>query len=454
MTKKEVHQIVKSLDSLCQDSCQKLWNHPEVGGEEKESADYFRKLLSEEGFVIVNEEQLEHAFYAEYGSGKPVIAILGEYDALPGLSQKVSDKKEAMKEGAAGHGCGHNLLGSASAVAAIAVKRFLENEGGEGTIRFYGCPEEELLSGKVKMAYYHMFDDCDMAISWHPMSTNMVYDSGYLASASAHFEFKGKSSHAAFAPEVGRSALDAVELMNVGVNYLREHVTSKARIHYTTESGGFSPNIVPPWAGSWYFVRAPYISDVKEILERVKKVAEGASLMTETSMEMKIDYGCCELLENHAYADLAYENLKEAELPEFTEEEMEFASKLESTIASENVERARKLYDTEGLPLSTKLGARDLYQINPLTAYSDSGDVSHMMPMCLISTSCWPVAVSPHTWQATASTGSSIGAKGALSAAQVMAGIAYDLYKKPEIREKIMREFCEKKEDYTPMYEA
>lgn len=453
MTKKEIHEIVKSLNSLCQKSCRTLWNHPETGGEEKESADYFRKLLSEEGFVIVNEEKLEHAFYAEFGTGNPVIAILGEYDALPGLSQKVSDKKEEAEQGAAGHGCGHNLLGSASAVAAIAVKRFLENEGIEGTVRFYGCPEEELLSGKVKMAYYHMFDDCDMAISWHPMSANMVYDNGYLASASAHFEFKGRSSHAAFAPELGRSALDAVELMNVGVNYLREHVTSKARIHYTTDSGGFAPNIVPPRAGSWYYVRAPYISDVKEILERVRKVAEGACLMTETTMEMKIDYGCCELLENHAYADLAYQNLNEAELPVFDKEEMDFAARLESTIAPENVEWARKLYDTENLPISLKIGARDLYKENPLTASSDSGDVSHMMPMCVFSTTCWPAAAAPHTWQATASTGSSIGEKGALSAAQVIAGIAYDLYTKPEVRETIMKEFLEKKDNYTPMYQ-
>ena len=161
-----------------------------------------------------------------------MIAILGEYDALPGLSQKVTDKKEPVKAGAPGHGCGHNLLGSAAAVGAIAAKRYLEAEGISGTVRFYGCPEEELLCGKVKMAYYHMFDGCDFAISWHPMSANMVYDNGYLASASAHFEFKGRSSHAAFAPELGRSALDAVELMNVGVNYLREHVTSKARIHH------------------------------------------------------------------------------------------------------------------------------------------------------------------------------------------------------------------------------
>lgn len=454
MEKKDLHNEVKKMKSLLESACRTIWEHPETGGNEKASADYFRKLLDEEGFKIVNEEHLEHAFYAEYGSGKPVIAILGEYDALPGLSQKVTDSKSPVTAGDPGHGCGHNLLGSAAAVGAVAVKRYLEAENVSGTVRFYGCPEEELLSGKVKMIYYHMFDDCDFAISWHPMSANMVYDSGYLASASAHFNFKGRSSHAAFAPELGRSALDAVELMNVGVNYLREHVTSKARIHYTTDSGGFAPNIVPPLAGSWYFVRAPYIADVKEILERIKKVAEGAALMTETEVEIKVDYGCCEMLENHAYGDLAYQNLKEAELPVFEEEEMAFAGRLLDTVAKTDVERAQKLYDTEGRPMTWKLNDRNLYQINPLTASSDSGDVSHIMPMCVVSTSCWPAGVAPHTWQATASAGCSLGEKGALSAAQVIAGIAYDLYNKAEEREAILKEFHEKKDNYAPMYEA
>lgn len=454
MEKKDLHLEVKKMESLLQTSCRTIWENPEVGGNEKASADYFRRLLDAEGFHIINEEHLEHAFCAEYGSGKPVIAILGEYDALPGLSQKVTDKKEPVKAGAPGHGCGHNLLGSAAAVGAIAVKRYLEAEGISGTVRFYGCPEEELLCGKVKMAYYHIFDGCDFAISWHPMSANMVYDNGYLASASAHFEFKGRSSHAAFAPELGRSALDAVELMNVGVNYLREHVTSKARIHYTTDSGGFAPNIVPPRAGSWYFVRAPYISDVKEILARVGKVAEGAALMTETQVEMKVDYGCCEMQENHAFGDLAYENLKEAELPVFDEEEMAFANRLLESVSDADKEKAQKLYETEGKPMVWKLNSRNLYEINPLTASSDSGDVSHMMPMCAISTSCWPAGVAPHTWQSAAAAGSSLGEKGALCAAQVIAGIAYDLYNKPEVREDILKEFEEKKDEYTPMYEG
>lgn len=453
MDKKELQSIVTSLEPMCTKTCRTIWQNPEVGGTEKKSSDYFRKLLADEGFTITNEPKLEYAFCAEYGSGKPVIAILGEYDALPGLSQKVCTHKEPVEEGKPGHGCGHNLLGTASATAAIAVKRYLEATKIPGTVRFYGCPEEELLSGKVKMAYYHMFDGCDLAISWHPMGANEVFDSGYLASASAHFEFKGRSSHAAFAPELGRSALDAVELMDVGVNYLREHVTSQARIHYTTDSGGFAPNIVPARAGSWYFVRAPYISDVKEILERVHKIAQGAALMTETSVEMKIDYGCCEMQENHTYADLTYKNMLEAELPKFTQEEQDFAAELEKSMAETAVKKAHALYDST-TALHTKVGPRELYLRNPLTASSDAGDVSHMMPMCSFTSACWPTSVAPHTWQSAASAGSTIGEKGALYAARVMAGVAYDLYNDPVLREKITAEFNEKKTDYTPMFEG
>lgn len=212
------------------------------------------------------------------------------------------------------------------------IKRFLEQEGIPGTLRFYGCPEEELLSGKVKMAYYHMFDGCDMALSWHPMSANMIYDEGYLASASAKFYFKGKTSHAAFAPERGRSALDAVELMSVGANYLREHVVDKARIHYTTDSGGFSPNIVPDKASAWYFTRAPHISDVKDILRRLTLVAKGAAMMTETEVETKIEYGCCDMVSEKSFADLTWKNLQEVGTPTYTEEEMEFARQLQATV--------------------------------------------------------------------------------------------------------------------------
>lgn len=452
MTKTQLHEIVKSLESLCQDSCRFIWNHPETGGAEEQAAEHYRQLFADEGFLLVNEEHLPNALCAEYGSGHPVIAILGEYDALPGLSQQAVEHMDPVCPGEPGHGCGHNLLGAAAAAGAIAVKRFLESEGISGTVRFYGCPEEELLSGKVKMAYYHMFDGCDLAISWHPMNANMVYESGYLASASAHFAFQGKSSHAAFAPELGRSALDAVELMSVGSNYLREHVTHKARIHYTTDSGGFAPNIVPPRAGAWYYVRAPHMSDVREILERVHKVAQGAAMMTETNVTMKVDYGCCELLGNSAYADLAYENLKAAPLPDFSDRELAFAKSLEATLPRWDAERAEKLYGTGDSPMAQAVSPRDLGLEAPLTASSDSGDVSQLMPMCLLTTACWPVGVAPHTWQAAAAAGSTLGEKGALCAAQAIAGIAYDLYTQPQTAATILREFRSKQDAYTPMY--
>ena len=455
MTKQSVYEEVQKLEEVCQESCRFIWNHPETGGNEKESADYLRKLLKSEGFVIVNEEKLEHAFYAEFGSGSPVIAILGEFDALPALSQKTESVKNPVTPGAPGHGCGHNLLGTGSAVAAIAIKRFLEKEGVSGTVRFYGCPEEELLCGKVKMAYYHMFDGCDAALSWHPMSANLVYDEGYLASASAKFYFKGKTSHAAFAPERGRSALDAVELMNVGSNYLREHTMDFSRIHYTTDSCGFPPNIVPDRASAWYCVRAPHISDVKEILERIHKVAMGAAMMTETQVEMKVEYGCCEMFPNHSFADLAYENLKEAPGLQYTEEEVRFAKELQATLDPAVLEKDEKVLGGKGAGMQAEVGARDLWKQVPLTASSDCGDVSYMMPMCAVNTACWPVGVAPHTWQATAANGTSLGEKGALYAARVLAGIAYDLLTKPEELEKVKAEFKAANDgSYAPMYEA
>lgn len=455
MAKQSIYDEVKNLEQFCKNTCVFLWNNPELGGNEKVSADYMRDLMKKEGFTIVNEEKLEHAFCAEFGTGKPVIAILGEYDALPKLSQRVCAAPNPVQAGAPGHGCGHNLLGAAAATAAIALKKIKEKEGFSGTIRFYGCPEEELLSGKVKMAYYHMFDGCDVALSWHPMSSNQVMNKAYLASSSAKFYFTGRTSHAGFAPERGRSALDAVELMNVGCNYLREHVTSAARIHYTTDSCGFPPNIVPDKAVAWYCVRAPRIADVKEILERIEKVAKGAAMMTETEVEMKIEYGCCEYNPNEKFAELTHKNLLEAPLPEYTEEEIRFAKELQKTLVPEILAKDEAIYESEGTGMADKVSSADLYLKTPLNASSDSGDVSFMMPMNLFTAACWPVGVAPHTWQATASAGASIGEKGAILAANVIAATAYDLFTKPELVEEIKAEFENKKtEEYSPMYYA
>lgn len=453
MKKQKIYREVEALEELCKEISKNIWNTPEVGGDEKESANYARELLRKEGFIIVNEERLENAFYAEYGSGKPVIAVLGEYDALPGLSQKVCGKREPIEQGKAGHGCGHNLMAAGSITAAIAVKRFLENEEITGTIRFYGCPEEELLCGKVKMMYYNMFDGCDLALSWHPMSANVVYDEAYLASVSSKFNFQGRTSHAAFAPEQGRSALDAVELMNVGANYLREHVIDKARIHYTTDSCGYPPNIVPAHAKSWYFTRAPHMTDVKDIIRRIELNAKGAAMMTETEYEMKIESGCYEMNCNHSFANLTYKNLLEAEEIKYTEEEIEFAKELQETLDKALMSKEKEYYSAYDTIMFKGVAQRELCYKAMLTGSSDSGDVSQIMPMNLFTSACWPVGCTPHTWQATASTGSTLGEKGAIYAARVIAGTAYDLLMNPEIREEIQSEFLRNRdEDYKPLY--
>ena len=451
--KREMLSAMEALRPLCESTAEALWNQPELGGTEQHSSDLFRQILSDEGFRIVNEPKLPYAFYGEYGSGSPVIAVLGEYDALPGLSQKCQITKEAVTPGAPGHGCGHNLLGAAALTAAIAIRRFLEQEQLPGTVRFYGCPEEELLSGKVKMAYYHMFDGCDMALSWHPMSANMVYEAGYLASASIKFFFKGQTSHAAFAPERGRSALDAVELCSVGANYLREHVTDKARIHYTTDSGGFAPNIVPDKASAWYFTRAPHISDVKDILRRLTLVAEGAAHMTETQVTAKIEYGCCDMLSEKSFTDLTWRNMQEIPLPEYTEEELAFAKSLQDTVDPGIKAHDEKVYEAKNKALADAVVSREAWEKAPLTASSDSGDVSQMMPMNLFTAACWPVGVGPHTWQSCASAGSSIGRKGAFYAAEVIAATAYDLFTDAALRAEIQAEFdSQDREKYSPMY--
>ena len=451
MSKQYVFDSVNELGSLCADTCRSLWENPELGGQEKQSADLMRSILSKEGFVIVNEEKMEHAFYAEYGSGRPVIAFLGEFDALPGLSQKECTVKEAVTEGAAGHGCGHNLLGAGAMTAAIAVKRLIEQGKLSGTVRFYGCPEEELLSGKVKMAYYGMFKGCDIALTWHPGSSNLVIDGGELACAYEKFYFSGVTSHAAFAPELGRSAMDAVELMNVGSNYLREHVISSARIHYSSDNCGFPPNIVPSKAVAWYAVRAPHMADVRSIIGRIENIAKGAALMTDTQVEMKIQHGCCEIRPNHKLSDLIWNNMCEAERPVYTEAELSFAKEMQDTLAPSIVDRDRAPYNCNEVMHST-VAPRNLWEKIPTTASTDAGDVSFQMPMCFFTVANLPFGVAPHTWQATAMSGSSIGAKNALYAARIMAGAAYDLLTQPDVTAEIIKEFKDANVEYSPMY--
>lgn len=456
MNKEALLQYLETREEELQRISENLWELAEVSGEEQQSAELFREVLRKEGFRMteVTGEDLEHAFYAEYGSGSPVIAVLGEYDALPGLSQQVDTQRAPKEKNGPGHGCGHNLLGTAALGGVLGIKKYLEETGGKGTVRFYGCPEEETLTGKVKMIREGAFLDCDLALSWHPMNVNSAIETGFLANNSIKFRFGGTSAHAAQSPESGRSALDGVELMNVGANYLREHVIDEARIHYTITNAGGAPNIIPADAESWYFVRAPHRKDVEAITKRLIKVAKGAAMMTETDMEYEIIGGTYEILPNSVLFELTDQNMQEIESPGYTNEELRFAEEIQKSLDPEMVEgemkkfitkeEADQPYQFEGVLSKEDSGAVEV------AGSSDSGDVSWIMPMNFFLAATWPLGVPAHSWQATASSGSALGRKGMHYASKVFAGIMYDLFHSPETVEKAKEEFKErtKKQQY------
>lgn len=449
MDKKALLEYVDSLEENVNEVSQHIWNNPEISGKEEKSANYYREQLDKNGFRIVNVDGMDHAFYAEYGTGYPTIAILGEFDALPDLSQKVDTEYNPVDEKGPGHACGHNLLGAAPYGAALAIKKYMEESGVKGTIRYYGCPEEETLIGKVKMIKAGAFEGCDIALSWHPMTVNSPIYNGFLSMSSMKFRFKGKSAHAAQSPESGRSALDAVELMNVGANYMREHVIDKARIHYTITNAGGAPNIIPKDAESWYFVRAPHRSDVEDISDRLMNTAKGASLMTDTQTEMEILGGCYELLPNRVMFDLTSTNMNEVKLPEYTDEEREFAKKLQDSADPKSVaiEKGKYFSDTKKdvTMFEGVMSDEDSSKV-VVSGSSDSGDVSWIMPMSLFLTSTFPLGVVNHSWQATSAAGSSLGTKGMMYAARIFTGMMYDILNDTSIVEEAVKEFKEKTE--------
>lgn len=426
-----------------------IWERPETAGYEAFSSDAFRQKLIKNGFAIHETPGVPYAFYGEYGVGSPVIAILGEYDALPGLSQKAGAiSREPLADGEPGHGCGHNLLGTASLGAALALKEYLAGSGASGTVRFYGCPAEEALSGKVEMIRAGAFEGCDVALSWHPMALNAAYNGGFLANNSIKFRFHGISSHAAAAPEAGRSALDAVELMNVGANYLREHIIDFARIHYTITKAGAVPNIIPPEAESWYYVRAPRRRDVNEITERLVKVAKGAAMMTETSVDYEIICGCYEALANDVMYNLTLEVMNDTELPSYTDEDLAYARALQATLPPGTLEKETDRIGEGGdLPVYSRVMDKETTGRIAMTGSSDSGDVSWLMPMNLFITSAWPIGTPPHSWQATSASGSTIGFKSMLYAAKVLAGMGRRLLDDPSLVARAKEEFANRTKD-------
>lgn len=426
---------------------------PRIGLNETLASSLLSKKLEDAGFKLERGVgQMETAFVASWGERQPIIGILGEYDALPGLSQDLSTEKKTLVKGRAGHGCGHNLFGTAGVGAAIAVKEAMHQEGISGTVRFYGCPAEETLVGKVFMARDGVFDDLDAAIAWHPASANQVWSGSCLAMNSFKVNFNGVASHAGVAPELGRSALDGVMLKDVGVNYLREHVMQEARIHSVVTSGGQAPNVVPAFAQIWYFVRVPKRSQVEGIYQRILDIAKGAALMSGTTHEIDFVTGCYDVLLNQTMNWLMLEKMQELGGIQFTEQEKAFAKQLQTTFPDDAVKNDIDKILKPAASGVTAATVGDVLcekviphggDIHASSGSTEVGDVSYITPTAQLVTTCHPLGTPPHSWQLVAASGSSIGFKGMMFAAKGMAMTALDLMTKPDVLSAVQKEFRE-----------
>lgn len=422
-----------------------IWARPEVALAETAACALQAETLEADGFRIErNVGGLPTAFVAEWGAGKPILGFLGEYDALPGLSQQSQPTQEPVMADGPGHGCGHNLLGTAGLAAAQAVKAWLQETGRPGTVRYYGCPAEETIVGKVFMARAGAFDDLDAALTWHPGWYNSVGAGSSLAVDNLKFRFRGKTAHAAAQPDQGRSALDAVELMNVGTNFLREHVIDQARIHYVITNGGGAPNVVPDDAEVWYFVRAPERAQVESLTARVRRIAEGAALMTETAVEERYQCGAYNILPNEALAGLAQAVMDQLGGIDFTAEERRYAQTIADGYPAGTREAGIR---SQGLPddfVNQPLAGAvyppfDEGKVMP--GSTDVGDVSWITPTVSVWATCWPMGIPAHSWGITATGAMSIGHKGMLYAAKTLALTAVDLLIEPAHLERAREEF-------------
>lgn len=425
------------------DAAMQIWNFAELGYQEYKSSALLQKTLKEAGFTITTGVAgMPTAFIAEYGSGKPVIGILGEYDALPGLSQAVVPEEKPIEAGEPGHGCGHHLFGVGSAAAAIAVAEWLTKTKTTGTIRYYGTPAEEGGGGKTYMVKAGMFDDVNAVLHWHPSNNNSANASSSLANKSAKFRFYGTSAHAAGAPWFGRSALDGVESMNYMVNMMREHIPVESRIHYVITEGGKAPNVVPAFAEVFYYCRHPDMDMVKQNFEWIVKAAEGAAMGTQTRMEYEVIHGLYNVKPNETLSKVMNKNLNLIGGYEYNDEERAFAEKLQETlIAPSNLANTNAVMpyrvEEDGIGGST-----------------DVGDVSWVVPTAGMRAATWVPGTSGHSWQAVAAGGTSIGTKGMIVAAKTMALTAIDLYKDPSIIETAKEELLRRRGPdfkYTPL---
>jgi aminobenzoyl-glutamate utilization protein B len=435
--------IVKHLDSIRADLVsvnQDIWTFAELGLQEYRSAARLTGVLKKAGFrVKEGVSGMPTAFVAEYGSGKPVIGILAEYDALPELSQEVAGDRKPAQGRTTGHGCGHCALGTGAVGAALAVRRVYDKYNLRGTIRVFGTPAEETVIGKVYMTLDGQFNDLDACLHWHPGSRNRVFFSSSKALISAKFTFTGLAAHASASPDKGRSALDGVELMNVGANYMREHIKETSRIHYVITNGGRQPNVVPATAQVWYYVRANTHHDVEAHFDWLKDIAAGAALMSRTKVQVQIDSDCHEVIPNLPLSKLILKNFKKVGPPRFDKSDLDLARQLQTRLRAEfDLKEGKPLHDT----------IDDL----PATPYDDRGstdvgDVSWHVPTGGLGTVCFAAGSPGHSWQNVAAVGSPIGHKGLLVAAKVLALTAVDLLQDPQALPEAKADFQKRMKD-------
>jgi aminobenzoyl-glutamate utilization protein B len=413
---------------------QQIWEFAEVGYQETKSAALLQDELRSAGFVITeNIGNIPTAFSAQAGRGSPVIGILGEYDALPGLFQEAVPMKQPARSNKAGHGCGHNLFGTASAAAAIAVKEWLAEQGREGTVRFYGCPAEEGGGGKIYMARAGAFSDCDVVLHWHPGTENRGSLKTNLGNMTGKFRFRGTAAHAAGAPDKGRSALDGVMLFTHAVELLREHVPQTTRIHYVITSGGDAPNVVPAFAEVFLYLRSPEMKTIDDVWPRILKCAQAGALGTETKFELEIVNSAYSILPNDELTKLIERNLRRVGGNSYTPQERAFAEALQQTFLADSTAglggEARIAKAEEGISYGS----------------TDVGDVSWVVPTAGFSTATFVPGTPGHSWQSTACAGMSIGHKGMVVAAKTLALTALDLFTSPAEVEAAKRSFADRK---------
>lgn len=455
-TKQLAIAAIEAKASLVTQVSDAIWDYAELSLQEEKSAEKYCEVLKKEGFTVEKGIcNIPTAFSASFGSGRPVIGLLAEYDALSGLSQKGGAlEEEQVVPGGCGHGCGHNMLGAGALAAALGVKAYLEQSGTPGTVILFGCPGEEGGAAKAFMARDGLWKSLDAALTWHPEDANEVVTGSSNSCIQTQYTFHGIASHAAGAPERGRSALDAVELMNIGVQFLREHMSDKARIHYAiTDGGGRSPNVVQPRATVLYMVRSNHVSEAVELQKRVDDIAQGAALMTGTTFEKKFIDGLADLVPNHTLESVLYRNFEALGAPEYTAEEHAFADALSKTYPGSDAlpgigpkfdpavaGQVKELRKKAGHAMNDFL--LPLYQGKAFSPGStDVGDVSWLTPTAQIHVAAFPNGAPGHSWQNVSCGRTEIGHKAALHAGKVLAAAVVDLLEKPELLQQARAEF-------------